>query len=119
MPTTVLTRATTENWRTTSSRGDYSIPFALSCETMEQVSANNVRAELAVAVSLPLVRSMPFGDAETAKEAAFHVGPASSIDDFTSARGKPGEVTIDKNDERIRLEIDCGAFNRADEFGLR
>ena len=31
-----------------------------------------------------------------------------SIDDFRAARGKPGEVTIDKNDERTRLEIDCG-----------
>lgn len=73
-----------------------------------QVSAKNVRTELTVVASVPLLAKYPSDMPKPPKKRHFRFGSALSIDDFRAARGKPGEVTIDKNDERTRLEIDCG-----------
>jgi Putative DNA-binding domain len=81
-------------------------PVRLVVRNVGQVAANNVRAELTVATNIGV---MVVYDADLPD-------PPKRRADFMSAvpqrirpafRREPGEVTIDKNDERFRIEIDC------------
>jgi hypothetical protein len=73
-----------------------------------QVSANNVRAELTLAASLPLFIKYPseMPNPPRKRGSMFDVAPA--LRNIRAAFRSPGDVTIEKNDERIRIEIDCG-----------
>jgi hypothetical protein len=83
-------------------------PIRLVVKNVGQVAANNVRAELTV----PTNRGAMVVDAsEIPDPPKLHADLLSNsvLKGIRPAfRRDPGEVTIDKNDERFRVEIDCG-----------
>ena len=83
-------------------------PVRLVVRNVGQVSARNVRCELPIAANIGVV-VMDSSDLPHAPK------PRSSIADKLALKGskpafrtRPGDVTIDKNEERYRIGIECG-----------
>jgi len=85
-------------------------PVRLVVKNVGQVAASSVRAELIVPTNL----GVAVVDSSTIPDA-----PKRWADDFLSpalgnlrpaSRREPGEVIIERNDERVRVTIDCGSL---------
>ncbi len=96
-------------------------PVRLLVRNVGQVAAKNVRAELVVPtnVGVVIVEASEIPDPPRRKadilSNAVMKGPRPAF------RRDPGEVTIDKNDERFKVSIDCGDLQpgrsiKSDEF---
>jgi hypothetical protein len=81
-------------------------PVRLVVKNVGQVAANNVRAELTVPtnIGVMVVYKSDLPDPPRRRREIM----SAAMKGFRPAlRRDPGEVTIDKNDERFRVEIDC------------
>ncbi len=83
-------------------------PVRLVVRNVGQVSANNVRSELVVPANIGLLVKYPSEMPEPPRKRCSMFDMAPALRNIRPAFRKPGEVTIEKNDERIRIEIDCG-----------
>jgi len=80
-------------------------PIRLVVRNVGQVAANNVRAELTIPTNIDVVVASEIPDPPKRVELLSN----SVLKGIRPAfRRDPGEVGIDKNDERFRVEIDCG-----------
>jgi len=72
------------------------------------VSTANVRIEIAVPtnVGLAIMASSDIPERPERKIDLFNIGSVRHA--TSSARQSPGTLEIDKNDERFRIEIECG-----------
>ena len=84
-------------------------PVRLVVKNVGQVAASSVRAELLVPTSVGVIVADSSDLPDPPKRRAEFVSPA--LKKIRPAfRRSHGEVTIDKNDERFRVEIDCGSL---------
>ena len=83
-------------------------PIRLVVRNVGQVAANNVRAEMAVPTNIGvLVKGA--SDIADPPERRINFMSASALQAIKPVfRRAPGEVEITENDERFRVEIDCG-----------
>jgi hypothetical protein len=83
-------------------------PIRLVVRNVGQVAAKNVRAELTVPTNIGVMVMDAFDLPDPPKR---YGDPLSNVVQKwirPAFRRNPGEVGIDKNDERFRVEIDCG-----------
>jgi hypothetical protein len=79
-------------------------PVRLTAKNVGEVAANNVRVELVVPTDLGLLPTVDMPE-KPEKEEMF---AARAMRRIRSLHGRdPGEVDIDQNDDRYRIEIDC------------
>ena len=84
-------------------------PVRLVVKNVGQVAASSVRAELLVPTSVGVIVADSWDLPDPPKRRAEFVSLA--LKKVRPAfRRSPGEVTIDKNDERFRVEIECGSL---------
>lgn len=85
-------------------------PVRLVVKNVGRVAAGSVRAEITVPTSLGVMvmDSSDMPDAPKRRAAPFAVPGLKGI--RPAFRREPGEVVIEKNDERFRVEIDCGSL---------
>jgi len=79
-------------------------PVRLVVNNVGQISAKNVRAELVVPVSTGAVVMYASKMPKAPRKRSSFLDSVA----YPAMRRSPGEVTIDKNDDRFRIEIDCG-----------
>jgi len=82
-------------------------PIRLVVES-RSVSANSVRAELIVPTYIRAKVVYPSELPQPPKRRLSICDPSTHENICPEVRSSPGEVTIDKNDDRFRIEIDCG-----------
>ncbi len=83
-------------------------PVRLVVRNVGQVSATNVRCEMAIPANIG-VHVMDSSDFPDAPKRRSSIADSFSLKGIKPAfRQTPGDVTIDKNDERYRIEIECG-----------
>lgn len=73
-----------------------------------QVAANSVRAELTVRTGAGIMVVYPSKLPDPPKRHVDFLAYSALRNIQPAFRHAPGDVTIDENDERIRIEIDCG-----------
>ena len=83
-------------------------PIRLVVRNVSQVAANNVRAELTVPTNIGVMVVDASELPDPPKRHADLLSNAVLKGIRPAFRRNPGEVGIDKNDERFRVEIDCG-----------
>ncbi len=84
-------------------------PVRLVVKNVGQVAASSVRAELIVPTNVGVMVLDSSDLPDPPKRRAEFVSPA--LKKIRPAfRRSPGDVTIDKNDDRFRVEIDCGGL---------
>ncbi len=81
-------------------------PVRLVVKNVGQVAANNVRGELTVPTNIG-VMVVDESDLPDPPKRRREIMSAAMKGIRPAFRRDPGEVTIDKNDERFRVEIDC------------
>lgn len=81
-------------------------PVRLVVKNVGQVAANNVRAELTVPTNIG-VMVLDKSDLPDPPSRRREIMSAALKGIRPAFRRDPGEVAIDKNDERFRVEIDC------------
>jgi hypothetical protein len=83
-------------------------PVRLVVKNVGQVSANNVRAELIVPTNAGMVAldSSKIPEAPKRRTSKFDIPALRNI--RPAFRQTPGEVDIDNNEDRFRIEINCG-----------
>jgi hypothetical protein len=84
-------------------------PVRLAVTNVGEVAASSVRAELTVLTSLG-VMVMDSSDMPDAPKRRADFTPPGLRKIRPAFRRDPGEVVIDRNDERFRVEIDCGSL---------
>jgi hypothetical protein len=83
-------------------------PIRLVVRNVGQVAANNVRVELTVPTNADVRVMYASALPDPPKRHAYPWDNAIMKSIRPASRRNPGEVRIDKNDERFRVEIDCG-----------
>jgi len=83
-------------------------PIRLVVRNVGQVAANNVRVELTVSTNIGVMVVDASELPDPPKRHADLLSNAVLQGMRPAFRRNPGEVSIDKNDERFRVEIDCG-----------
>jgi hypothetical protein len=79
-------------------------PVRLTVKNIGEVAANNVRLELVVRMGVGL---LPLEDLPPKPEKEEMPGARAMRGIRPVHRREPGDVAIDRNDERFRIEIDC------------
>lgn len=83
-------------------------PVRLMVRNAGQVAANSVRTEVTVPAKAGVV-VMDSSDMPDPPKRSFDLFPGAALARIRPAlRHSPGDVTIDRNDERFRIDIDCG-----------
>jgi hypothetical protein len=85
-------------------------PVRLVVKNIGQVAANSVRAELTVPTNVGVMVVKPSDLPDPPKRRAELFASADLKNIRPAFRRTPGDVTIDKNEERFRVEIDCGSL---------
>jgi hypothetical protein len=75
-----------------------------------QVAANSVRAEVSVPTDIGVMLIVESDLPDAPKRRADFVSHAAFKNIRPAFLRSPGDVTIDKNAERFRVEIDCGCL---------
>jgi len=83
-------------------------PLRLLVKNTGQVAASNVRAELILPANAGFKIREPWEILDPPRRNADFLRNEITKGIRPAFRREPGEVTIDKNDERIRVEIECG-----------
>jgi hypothetical protein len=83
-------------------------PVRLVVTNVGQVSANNVRAELSIPTDAGVVVMYPSDLPKAPKKRSFPFDTVFGDKHWPALQSRPGDVVIDKNDDRFRVEIDCG-----------
>jgi hypothetical protein len=83
-------------------------PIRLVVRNVGQVAANNVRVELTAPTNADVRVMYASALPDPPKRHACPLDNAIMKSIRPASRRNPGEVRIDKNDERFRVEIDCG-----------
>lgn len=81
-------------------------PVRLLVRNVGEVGADNVRCELEIPVGIGVHVTSHLPDAPTRRSSLFTTPTLADI--MSASRRSPGHVTIDENDDRYRVEIDCG-----------
>lgn len=85
-------------------------PVRLITKNVGDVAAHNVRVELAMSSELDAV-VIDESDVPEAPQRNWNVLSSVAMQDFRPFTGRdPGNVTIERNDERTRIEVDCGSL---------
>lgn len=82
-------------------------PVRLVMKNVGQVAANNVRVELTVPVTGRLIVASQ-SDLPPVPKSRWDLLANSAVRDIRPIRHEPGDVVIDRNTERYKVEIDCG-----------
>ncbi|MEN6407172.1 MAG: ATP-binding protein [Thermoguttaceae bacterium] len=85
-------------------------PVRVVVQNVGQVSANNVRAELTVPTNVGVVVMYKSDMPDPPEKRSFWYNKAAFKNIRPVLRRDPGEVTIDKNDDRFRIGIGCGSL---------
>jgi hypothetical protein len=72
------------------------------------VAANSVRAELTVPTDAGILVLYPSEMPDLPRRRHRNFLESNALKHLRTARQAPGDVNIDKNDERVRIEIECG-----------
>jgi hypothetical protein len=83
-------------------------PIRLVVKNIGQVAANSVRTELTIPANMDAHVFNPSDIPDAPEQRRDLMASIGSKSVLSAVRSFPGEVTIDRNGERIRIEIDCG-----------